>query len=68
MSEPGQERSLQVSNMKLTNSLSTDKVDEPLDNLWAICGPPVDCLETSRMVNTQRLLMPAGLSSKVPFY
>ena len=68
MSEPGQEGSLQVSNMKLMNNLSTEMVDESLDNLWAICGPPVDCLKTSRMVNTRRLLMPAGLSSNVLFY
>lgn len=68
MSEPGQDRSLQVSNRELINNLSTEMVDESLDNLWAICGPPVDCSQTSRMVNTGRLLMPTGLSSNVPFY
>jgi hypothetical protein len=53
----GQQRSLQVSNMEVINNLSTRSVDEVLNNLWAICGPPVDCTVEYRIVKMQASFM-----------
>jgi len=49
--------SLQVHNMKLINSLSTNAVGHGWDNLWAICGAPVDCHKPSRIVNKRLSFM-----------
>ena len=57
MSEPGQDGSLQVSNRKVMNSLSTKSVGSLWDNLWAICGATVDCRKAYRMVESPRALM-----------
>jgi len=48
---------LQVHNIKDTNRLSTGSVEQLLNNLWAICGAPVDCRLTSRIVKVSALLM-----------
>jgi hypothetical protein len=57
MSEPGQEGSLQVSNRKVINSLSTKSVGSLWDNLWVICGATVDCRRAYRMVESPPALM-----------
>jgi hypothetical protein len=43
-------------------------VDHSLNNLWAICGPPVDCSVEYRIVETTWLLMHQVASTEVPFY
>jgi hypothetical protein len=68
MSEPGQEGSLQVSNRKVINSLSTNTVDGSGDNLWAICGATVDCLEAYRIVKRAPVFMLAQHRSGCVFY
>ncbi|MDP3138934.1 MAG: hypothetical protein Q8N17_21685, partial [Burkholderiaceae bacterium] len=42
--------SLQRSNMNFINNLSTTPGDGTLNNLWAICGSPVNHAIESRMV------------------
>ena len=53
----GQNGSLQVHNIKDINNLSTGTVEHSMNNLWAICGAPVDCCLTSRIVKVVALLM-----------
>ena len=48
---------MQVSNMEVINNLSTGSVDEVLNNLWAICGAPVDCTVEYRIVKMRLRLM-----------
>ncbi len=43
--------------MKDINKLSTESVDYVLNNLWVICGTPVDCMLEYRIVKMSRLLM-----------
>jgi hypothetical protein len=68
MSEPGQEGSLQVSNKKVINNLSTKSVGSLWDNLWVICGATVDCLGTYRMVESVSALMHAQHCVEALFY
>jgi hypothetical protein len=68
MSEPGQEGSLQVSNRKVINSLSTNTVDGSGDNLWAICGATVDCPGTYRIVKKAPVFMHAKRPAGSVFY
>jgi hypothetical protein len=68
MSEPGREGSLQVSNKKVINSLSTKTVDRSGDNLWAICGATVDCRGTYRIVKKASVFMPGKRSAGCVFY
>lgn len=49
--------SLQVSNRRVMNNLSTEAVDELWDNLWVNCGAPVDCPERYRIVKPPLSLM-----------
>ena len=62
------EGSLQVSNMKVMNNLSTESVDEFWDNLWVNCGASVDGSLSSRMVEPASLLMQELGSHAVAFY
>ena len=62
------EGSLQVSNMKVINNLSTESVDEFWDNLWVNCGAPVDGSMSSRMVERASLLMQECGSCRTVFY
>lgn len=50
------------------NSLLTDRVGNWRDNLWVICGPPVDCQGTYRMVNASDAFMPSQRLNRGPFY
>ncbi len=68
MSKPGQEGSLQVSNKKVINSLSTNTVDGQWDNLWVICGGPVDCPGTYRIVEEPCPLMHLQPAKRPLFY
>lgn len=59
---------MQVHNIKDTNRLSTGSVKQLLNNLWAICGAPVDCHLTSRMVEVSAFLMRRPAAESVLFY
>ncbi|MCJ0764297.1 hypothetical protein [Variovorax terrae] len=59
---------LQRGNMDFTHSLSTILVGSLWDNLWVICGSPVDGLKSSRMVNSGRIHMPKITFSRPRFY
>jgi len=54
--------------MELINSLSTNAVEYQWDNLWAICGAPVDCHKTSRIVNKHVWLMRRTCQRALVFY
>lgn len=68
MSGPGWEGSLQVSNKKVMNSLSTKSVDDRWDNLWAICGATVDCYPAYRMVERSGAFMRHDCRTRPAFY
>jgi len=68
MSERGREGSLQVSNRKVMNSLSTKPMDNLWNNLWVICGATVDGHPASRMVDGSPVLMHSNRLTSALFY
>jgi hypothetical protein len=64
--ENGKEAMLRTGNKTIVHSLFTILVGSVLDNLWAICGSPVDYTQTSRMVvsNPVDMLKSAGLTPR----
>jgi hypothetical protein len=64
----GTRESLQRCNMEFIHKLSTSLEREILDNLWAICGSPVDCHNSSRIVDSGNFNMPVIRFGQVRFY
>jgi len=60
--------SLQASNIELIYMLSTAEVDHSLNNLWVICGAPVDGGLESRIVEEPLPLMRDPAPKKGLFY
>ena len=64
----GREGSLQGCNKTFIHRLSTKSVGMRLDNLWAICGRPVEHFDSSRMVGSSALHMLLIQTPEALFY